>query len=135
MNVDDIRDFGVVGAGVMGRHRRQVLQQAPTTEFTAVPTNRAIPRLLGRYRRGPANGRESIADENVPVPGPPVESSCFMSAVAKLRLDDTPTPRSLGGSDEEAASTDRCGQERIRARGSATGCALMRHYLHAHDLG
>jgi hypothetical protein len=46
-------------------------------------------------RSGPANGRESTADENVPVAGPPlVDSSCFMSAVAKLRLDGTPTPRS-----------------------------------------
>ena len=42
----------------------------------------------------------STADDNVSVPGLPlVESSCFMSAVAKLRLDGTPTPRSLGGSE------------------------------------
>src|SRR3954447_6397171 len=34
-------------------------------------------------------------------------------AVAKLRLDGTPTPRSLGGSDDEAASTNRCRQERL----------------------
>ena len=43
-------------------------------------------------RSGPANGRESTADENVPVPGPLlVESSCFTSCRAKLRLDGTPT--------------------------------------------
>lgn len=34
-------------------------------------------------------------------------------AVAKLRLDGTPTPRSLGGSDDEAADPDRDRQERL----------------------
>ena len=38
-------------------------------------------------------------------------------AVAKLRLDGTPTPRSLGGSDDEAADPIRCGQERLGSRG------------------
>jgi hypothetical protein len=39
-------------------------------------------------------------------------------AVAKLRLDGTPTPRSLGGSDDEAVDTDRCRQERLPCGGS-----------------
>ena len=32
-------------------------------------------------------------------------------------LDGAPTPTLLGGSDDEAASTDRCGQERLGSRG------------------
>ena len=54
--------------------RRLPLRPDGTTAFLCGPelsTNRAIPRLFGRYRRGPANGRESTADENVPVPGAP----------------------------------------------------------------
>ena len=43
--------------------------------------------------------------------------SASREAVAKLRLDGTPTPRSLGGSDEEAAITNRCRQERLGSRG------------------
>ena len=34
-------------------------------------------------------------------------------AVEKLRLDGTPTPRSWVGSDDEAADTHRCPQERL----------------------
>jgi hypothetical protein len=45
-------------------------------------------------------------------------------AVAKLRLDGTPTPRSLGGSDDEAASTNRCGQERLLCGGPSKGRAM-----------
>jgi hypothetical protein len=55
-------------------------------------------------RSGPANSRESTADKNVPVPGPPPQNQVASRvAVEKLRLDGTPTPRSLGGSDDEAA--------------------------------
>ncbi|MDT5367720.1 MAG: hypothetical protein QOD48_2359 [Gaiellaceae bacterium] len=38
---------------------------------------------------------------------PPYTDFASRDAVAKLRLDGTPTPRSLGGSDDEAADTNR----------------------------
>ena len=46
-------------------------------------------------------------------------------AVDKLRPGGTPTPRSLGGSDDEAADANRCGQERPRAK--------ARHLAHRTD--
>jgi len=39
---------------------------------------------------------------------PPYTDFASRDAVAKPRLDGTPTPRSLGGSDDEAAGTNRC---------------------------
>ena len=52
---------------------------------------------------------------------PPRIKLLHETPVAKLRLDGTPTPRSLGGSDDEVANTIRCGQERLRTGGSAVG--------------
>ena len=62
----------------------------------------------------------------MPVPGPHlVESSCFMSAVDKLRLRRRANPTLAGGSDDEAACADRCGQERLSVMG--------RHLAHPTD--
>ena len=47
-------------------------------------------------------------------------------AADKLRLGGTPTPRSLGGSDDEAACIDRCGQERLPKGRSAVETARQR---------
>jgi hypothetical protein len=66
-------------------------------------------------RSGPANGREPSADENVPVPGAPLVRMKVLRELPSPSsdLDGTPTPRSLGGSDDEAAPTNWCGQERL----------------------
>jgi hypothetical protein len=95
------------------RIRRLAVRLSADGHIEKVDTD---PRIVGRFarrlvdlaprvsrwhrvdsRRAASDGRESTADENVLVPGPPlVESSCFMSCRAKLRLDGTPTPRAKG---------------------------------------
>ena len=72
-------------------------------------------RMAGRS--GPANGRESTADENVPVP-PFVESSCFTSCRRQAPTGRHANPTLVGGSDDEAADTNRCWQERLPSGGS-----------------
>jgi hypothetical protein len=53
-----------------------------------------------------------------PCPGPPlVESSCFTRCRRQAPTGRCANPTLLGGSDDEAASTDRCGQERLGSRG------------------
>ena len=44
---------------------------------------------------------------------------------ASSDFDGTPTPRSTGGSDDEAARTDWCGQERLPRRLVLNGDATM----------
>jgi hypothetical protein len=71
------------------------------------------------YMLGSGHGRESIADENVPVPAPPLmESSCFMTRRRQAPTGRHANPRFMGGPDDEAACTNRWGQERLRQRSS-----------------
>jgi hypothetical protein len=65
-------------------------------------------------RSGLANSRESTADENVPVPGPPlVKSSYFMRCRGQAPTGRHANPTLVGGSDDEAAGPNRCRQERL----------------------
>jgi hypothetical protein len=77
----------------------------------AAHPSRRRPRCLGISDRAapPEAPRRAMADADVRK-----IRSASRVVVAKLRLDGTPTPRWLGGSDDEAASTIRCGQERLR---------------------
>jgi hypothetical protein len=74
-------------------------------------------------RLGPANGRESTADENVPRP-PLVDSSCFMRCRRQAPTGRHANPTFAGGSDDEAARTIRCGQERLPQWGPVQGRAM-----------
>ena len=53
-------------------------------------------------------------------------------------FDGTPTPRSTGGSDDEAARTNRCGQERLPRRlvlnGDATMTQRRRYRTHSGEV-
>jgi hypothetical protein len=61
-------------------------------------------RLRMPGRSGPANGCESTADENVPVPGPPlVESNCFTRGRRQAPTGRHANPTLVGGSDDEVA--------------------------------
>jgi hypothetical protein len=61
---------------------------------------------------------------HVPVPAPPLKSNGFTSCRRKAPTGRHANPTLVGGSDEEAASTDRCGQERLLCGGPSRGRAM-----------
>jgi hypothetical protein len=74
------------------------------------------------YMLGSGHGRESTADEDVPVPGPPlVKSSYFMRCRRQAPTGRHANPTLAGGSDDEAADTNRCRARAPLSEGSASG--------------
>jgi hypothetical protein len=76
-----------------------------------------VPRVPLRMpgRSGPANGRGSTADENVPVPGPPPRRIGLLHEMSSPSSDWTarqPHARWVVRM-KEAACINRCGQERL----------------------